>query len=222
MKSNQIWVLLLIAGGALVMQACAYGGGGAGAAHAHIRHVADGWKDTPGGVGLGVAMEEEAKIAAQHAGFAAKKPTDLAWMQTHIRHVRHAIDITTEKSGPGKGYGVIKAARGVVAHIGFAAKSSDASAGVKLHANHVATAARNVIGWSNRIIILSDNVLAAKNKPKDVKKAANWVKRIHETTQQILAGFDQDGNGKISWQSGEGGIAQAKQHMGFMKKGEGM
>lgn len=201
------------------------GGGGSGgkASIAHVKHVSEGWKGTPGGVGLGVVMEDEAMIAEKHAGFAASKPGDLAWMQKHIRHVRHAIDASTESSGPGKGYGVIKAARGVVKHINLAASSSDASGNVKLHARHVSTSAGNVVNWSNRVILLSENILAAKaNKKKDMKGAAKWVKAIHATTKQIVSGNDADGDGKISWKYGEGGIAQAKQHIMFLKKGEGM
>lgn len=198
-------------------------GAGGKASHAHIKHVTDGWKDTPGKMGLGPTMAEEAAIAEKHAGFAAKKPGDLKWMKTHIRHVRHAIDASTESSGPGKGYGVIKAARGVVKHINFAAGSKDASGNIKKHAKHVATSAGNVVRWSNRILLLSENILSAKaGKKKDMKGAKKWVKAIHEATKQILHGFDADRNGKVSWSYGEGGIAQAKQHIGFMKKGEGM
>ncbi len=215
-------ILAFTAAAMFVITGCASMGGGGGGkeSHAHIKHVADGWKDTPGKMGFGPTMADEADIALKHAGFAMKKPGNLKWMKTHIRHVRHAIDTTTEKSGPGKGYGVIKAARGVVKHIRFASGSGDASANVKLHAVHVATSAQNVVLWSNRIILLSENVLSAKNKKKDIKKAKNWVKRIHESVQQIINGFDADRNGKISWKSGEGGIAQAKAHMKFMKKGE--
>jgi hypothetical protein len=222
MNSNRFFVFAAIGAALFLIQGCAAQGGGGGGAHAHIRHVTVGWKDTPNGMGLGPTMEEEARIAEQHAGFAAQRPTNLKWMQTHIRHVRHAIDPSSEKGGPGMGYGVIRAARGVAAHIRFAAEASDASANVKLHSTHVATSANNVVSWSNRIIILSDGVLAAKDTLKEVERAADWVKRIHETTQQMLNGFDLDGDGKISWQHGEGGIAQAKQQIGFMKKGEGM
>ena len=225
MGKNLFPVLIGFAAAAILIAGCSQAGGGGGgkASIAHVRHVTDGWKDTPGKVGLGVAMEEEAMIAERHAGFAASKPDDLGWMQTHIRHVRHAIDASTESSGPGKGYGVIKAARGVVKHINLAAASPDASGNVKLHAKHVAASAQNAVNWSNRVILLSENMLAAKaGKKKDMKGAKKWVKAIHEATKQILNGFDADQNGKISWQYGEGGVAQAKQHSGFIKKGEGM
>jgi hypothetical protein len=33
-----------------------------------------------------------------------------------------------------------------------------------------------------------------------------------------LNGRDANGDGKISWQEGEGGIAQMKQHLGFVDK----
>lgn len=37
-------------------------------AHRHIGHVADMWRDTPDQVGLLVAAQMEAEVAAQHAG----------------------------------------------------------------------------------------------------------------------------------------------------------
>ena len=227
MKNNFLLISALLLVSTLVLQGCAtngMSGAKAGkASRAHVGHVSDGWKDTPDKMGLGPTMAAEAAIAEKHAGFAASKPGDLAWVKTHIRHVRHAIDISTESSGPGMGYGVIKAARGVVKHINFASNSSDASANVKAHATHVATSARNVVNWSNRVILLSENILAAKaSKKKDMKGVKKWVKAIHETTKQILSGYDADKNGKISWKYGEGGVAQSKAHTGFLKKGEGM
>ena len=52
-------------------------------ARAHIGHVMTGWKDTPDGKGLLAVAIEETEIALAHAEFAAKKPDDLKWMQTH-------------------------------------------------------------------------------------------------------------------------------------------
>lgn len=225
MARNLLPVLAGLVAVSVLFVGCAQTGGGGGgkASIAHLKHVTEGWNDTPGRMGLGPTMEEEAMIAEKHAGFAASKPGDLKWVKTHIRHVRHAIDASTESSGPGKGYGVIKAARGVAKHISLAAGSSDSSSNIKLHAKHVATSAQNVVRWSNRIILLSENILSAKaSKKKDMKGVKKWVKAIHESSKQILHGYDANGDGKISWKYGEGGIAQSKQHIGFLKKGEGM
>ena len=78
------------------------------------------WRDTPDQVGLLVAAQMEAEVAAQHAGLAAGSG-DLAGIQRHIVHVLHAIDPTTSERGPGKGYGLIRAASGAAQHIELAA-----------------------------------------------------------------------------------------------------
>ena len=72
--------MLLLAGCAAKMDKMAMSG-----AHTHMGHVTSGWKDTPDQQGLLPTAIAETNIAAQHAGFAAGKPTDLAWMKTHPR-----------------------------------------------------------------------------------------------------------------------------------------
>ena len=78
---------------ALLLQGCV----GPEVSHLHIGHVHDGWKDTPEKVGLINILEQEVKIAVQHSGFAIKRGANLAWMKTHTRHVRHAVDPSTAK-----------------------------------------------------------------------------------------------------------------------------
>ncbi len=184
---------------------------------AHVDHVAKSWTDTPGQQGLLAVLEKEARIAAQHAGFAASKPDDADWMLTHIRHVRHAVDPSSEKGGPGLGYGLIRAAEGVARHMRLAAAAPDASENIKLHAVHVATAAENVVSWGNEIMILSDGALAEEK----AKRIASFARGIRKLTGQILDGRDIDGDGKVTWQVGEGGVAQAKLHLQLLLKGEG-
>lgn len=187
-------------------------------AHAHMGHVTDGWKDTPGGKGLLTTAIAEATVAAQHAGFAAQKPADLAWMKLHTHHVLHAVDATLEAKGPGMGYGVMKAAQGVGQHITFAAKSGDASDNVRTHAVHVATTAENTVARSKEIVALGQNILAAGT----AADAAPMVQKMAALAGQLLDGADANGDGKITWQQGEGGLNEAAKHMGFMAKGEGM
>ena len=186
--------------------------------HAHMGHVTKAWGDTPGGKGLLPTAISEAKIAAQHAGFAAKKLGDLGWMQMHTRHVLNAIDPSVVAKGPGMGYGVIKAAGGSAKHIGFAAKSDDASDNVRTHAVHVSTSAENTVARAKQIIALGNKVLAASS----ADEAAPMVRQIAGLSTQLISGVDANGDGQISWKRGEGGLAAARKHMGIMASGEGM
>ena len=185
-------------------------------AHAHIGHVATGWKDTPDKKGLLPTAVAEAKIAAQHAGFAAKKLDDLGWMKAHTGHVLHALDPAVEAKGPGLGYGVRKAAAGAAKHIEFAAASEGASKNVKLHTPHVKTSAGNVGTWVGLIIPIGKQVQAAKT----AAEAAPMVKKIKAMTTALIAGIDANSDGKVTWKKGEGGLQAAQKHMGFMMKGE--
>lgn len=186
--------------------------------HAHIGHVMSGWKDTPGGAGLLPTAEAEAKIALQHATFAAKRPGDMTWMRWHVGHVLHAIDPDYEPTGPGKGYGLIRAAMGAAKHINFSAGSADASKAVKLHALHVATSAGNAASRGEKIISLSHRVMNATHPTE----AFQSVQAILDQCRMILNGFDANGDGNVTWKKGEGGLKQARQHMGFMMKAEGL
>ena len=187
-------------------------------AHAHMGHVLTAWQDTPDQKGLLPTAQSEAEVAAQHAGFAASRPDDLDWMKLHVGHVLHAIDPSSEPQGPGLGYGVHRAAQGVAQHVGFAADSEDASDNVKLHAAHVETSAGNVVAWSERVVELGQQVQAASS----AGGAAPLVVEMETLTQAIVAGTDANGDGTVSWEESEGGLAQAAQHMQFMQEGEGM
>ncbi len=187
-------------------------------AHVHMGHVMTGWKGTPGDKGLLPTAIAEAKIAAQHAGFAVKKPKNLKWLKAHTAHVLHAVAPDKIAKGPGLGYGVIKAANGVAKHIEFAAGSKGASKNVKAHAVHVATSARNTVVRAERIAKLAQMV----QQTNDVAQAAQLATQIKHFAKQLLKGADANGNKKISWHQGEGGLTVARKHMGFMNKGEGM
>ena len=186
--------------------------------HVHMGHVLTGWQDTPDQMGLLPTAQAEAEVAAQHAGFAASRPDDLDWMKLHVVHVLHALDPSVEPEGPGLGYGVQPAAQGVAQHVRFAADSEDASDNVKLHATHVEASAGNVVVWSERIVALGQQVQAASS----AAEAAPLVVEIETLARAILAGTDANGDGTVSWEEGEGGLAQAAQHMQFMQEGEGM
>ncbi|MBL4693693.1 MAG: hypothetical protein JKY92_10245 [Magnetovibrio sp.] len=205
-------VTLVIGGYATVAMA------GGNMSHAHMEHVTKAWGDTPDKKGLLPTAIAEAKIAAQHTGFAAKKLDNLGWMQTHVRHVLNAIDPSLEAKGPGKGYGVLKAAAASIKHIGLAAKSGDASDNVRAHAIHVSASVENTVNRAKEIVALSKNVINATS----AGDAAPLVKQIATLPGQLIAGFDANGDGTITWELGEGGLAAAQKHMKIMASGEDM
>ena len=128
----------------------------------------------------------------------------------------HAVDPSVEPKGPGLGYGVIKAAGGAAKHVGFSAKSEGASKNVKTHAVHVETSAKNVVTWGKLIVRLGKKV----KKAKTAGQAAPMVKKIKQLATRLAAGDDVNGDGKVTWVASEGGLKEAKKHMGFMMKGE--
>ena len=186
--------------------------------HMHMGHVLTSWQDTPEKKGLLPIARAEAEIAITHAGLAAKKPGDLAWMQMHTKHVLHAVDASKIKTGPGLGYGVRKAAQGVVKHINLAANSADASDNVKQHAVHVSASANNTDKRAAEMVKLVDKILQAQT----AGQAVAYVSRMNEVAQQLIDGEDANGDGQITWHEGEGGLAVVEKHMAAMAKAEGM
>jgi hypothetical protein len=210
-----------VAATTLLLAACASDGKDGMAkqnmAHVHMGHVTTGWKDTPEKKGLLPTAIAEAKIVQTHVGLALKKPDDLAWMKTHTAHIQHAVDPSLVANGPGLGYGVVKATAGTAQHIKFAAESDGASDNVKLHAKHVQASAANVRKWAGEISAISKDVMASAS----ASDAVAMLRQIDRLATQLTDGTDANGDGKVTWVEGEGGLGQAETHMGLMKKGEG-
>lgn len=187
-------------------------------AHIHIKHVLETVNGPPDQVGYLTILEEEAQIARRHAELAAADPADLEAMKTHVHHVRHAVDPSTEEKGPGKGFGLLRSAKSVESKMKLAVASEGSTENIERHSTHVATSAGNVVRWAEAILAESEKVLAAET----AEAAAPSTQRIAELTRFILEGHDADEDGQVSWQQGEGGIPQARQHAELMAKGEGL
>jgi hypothetical protein len=187
-------------------------------AHTHVGHVMDGFSGTPNGQGLLPTAQAEAAIAAQHAGFAARDPENLAAMKQHAAHVLHALDPSRIAQGPGLGYGVKRAAEGVAAHIGLAGSSDGASANVGTHAQHVAASARTVVARADEAIEVAVRIEAAAT----AAEAAPLVAQLHALTTRIVEGHDANGDGRVTWEEGEGGLQHVEQHMNLLRSAEGL
>ncbi len=203
---------------AALMLAIATGSYAGSAAHTHIGHVINSWNDTPSERGLLPTAMKEALVAAAHANYAAKAKNDLGEMKMHAGHVRHAIDPTLEAGGPGMGYGLIKAADGAIEHITLASKSADASAMVKTHTVHVVSSLNNAVARSRLALVEAQAIYDATS----ASEAAPHAVEMAKLTKAGLMGIDANGDGKISWHKGEGGLKVADKHMGFMLDAEGL
>ncbi len=190
----------------------------AGAVGMHLGHIMNGFTGTPNGMGLLPVALAEAKTAAQHAALAARNPTSLDAMKLHAGHVINAVDPSVVATGPGLGYGVKKAANGIVSHIELAAKAPGASQNVLTHANHIATAARSTAERVAQVVAVAQQIQAATT----AEAAAPLVTQLVSLTSQLSAGVDLNGDGKIGWADGEGGLQQAEMHMTLLLKGEGI
>ena len=182
----------------------------------HIGHVANAWADAPMGAGLLPTAISEARIAATHASLAARQPTNLEYMKTHAGHVINAVDPTVVAAGPGLGYGVKKAATLMVTHIELAGAATGASTNVVTHTKHIATAARNTISRADQVVALAQRVQRATS----AAEAAPLVAQMATLAGQLMAGADANGDGRISWEAGEGGLQQADDHLQLILKGE--
>jgi len=210
------WMVVLLAGGPILSELHAQEA--PHPTHAHLGHVAEGWRDTPDGMGFLPTALAEAAIAAQHAAFAARNLEDLDNIQRHSAHVLHAIDPSRIAEGPGRGYGLQRAAEGVLAHLGMAMDHPEATTNLHNHGHHVVTSTENTLLRVARIRELTDAISAAGS----ASDAAPWVQELREVAEQLVTGVDRDGDGQVSWREGEGGLAQAEQHMEFLLRGEGL
>ena len=185
--------------------------------HTHIGHVMTQWKEVPTGQGFLPVAVADARVASTHAGYMQKSPDNLESIKLHAGHVLNALDPAVEPKGPGS-FGVKRAAAGAVQHAQLAAKSEGASKDVQTHTEHVSASLENVSHWTDQAIATAQKIRAATS----ASEAAPLIPELISQLNTITNGIDADKDGSVGWQTGEGGLAQAQQHMALMMKGEGL
>lgn len=190
-------------------------------AHHHVLQVVDPSAEDLDAVGFLTQALGDAGIANEHAGFAAggaERPGDLASMQTHAAHVLHALDPGSVDEGPGFGFGVLPSARSAVHHMEMAADAPDATENVRTHAMHVVASATNTIERAGRMIELVRAIRAADS----AEEARPLAEELEALSRELRNGVDADGDGRITWREGEGGLYEAQRHMELLIRGEGL
>lgn len=142
------------------------------AAHLHVGHVMTNWRDTPGARGFLPVAVEEARVAAQHAGLAAKG-TALDDIHLHAARVLHALDPAVEPKGPGAGYGVRKAIDGALQHLNLAATAEGATAAVTSHAAKTTTLLSGAMPLVDQAIAAAQKARSATNAVEAARFAAD-------------------------------------------------
>jgi hypothetical protein len=170
-------------------------------AHLHLGHVMTNWRDTPGTRGFLPVAIDEARVAALHAGLAAKSAS-LDDIKLHAGHVLHALDPGVESKGPGAGYGVRKAAAGALQHLDFAARAEGATAAVIEHAAPASASLSNVLQLVDRAIAVAQRIRAATTVADAAGPAADLV----ALTRQI----------------GDEGLQAAQTQLDLVLKAEGL
>lgn len=186
--------------------------------HAHIGHVTDAFDAAPTGPGLLPLAMAEAEVAVGHVELASLETGSLAAIKMHVAHALHAIDPTLVLDGPGYGYGLRQAAAETVRHIELAGSEPGASVNVRTHAPHVATTAGNAVRRADAMVALAQQLLTTNS----INDATALLQRLSAESQALLFGRDVDGDGRVGWEVGEGGLRQSSQHMTLMKRGEGL
>jgi hypothetical protein len=178
----------------------------------HIGHVQTSFRDTPEQKGFLETAIAEADVAIQHATLGMRDLTNLDAMKRHSGHVLHALDPSLMAQGPGKGYGLKKAATNIANHITMAGSAEGQPAGVKTHSVHVASAANNTVKRADEVIALAQQIQSATT----ADQAKALFEQLNAKAQLLRAGVDANGDGRIGWQEGEGGLDMSKTHMDLM------
>jgi hypothetical protein len=152
-------------------------------AHVHVGHAVTAWPDTPDKKGLFDIAQQEAKIVAEHAGYAVAGARDIKEVKLHLGHVLHALNPALEKTGPGMGYGLMKSLDGASDHLGFAAEVKDVSAHLKSGLPTVIAALKPLRQETQVLAILSRDARQAS----DLAQVVAYAEEVRQRSEKLVA-----------------------------------
>lgn len=182
-----------------------------------ILNVTRGSPATPGSVGYLRLAEIEAASALENADLALAAE-DLDTMQAHMHEVLGAIDPRVGDKGGASRTGLIYAAAAINANLSIARQMEEASVNLKTQAGRAIVASDNVIEWSQKVAEATETALRSPS----IETARKLMVPARLALNDIIYGDDADGDGKIGWHQGEGGLQQVREYVEYLAKGEGL
>lgn len=194
---------------------------------AYLRQALNSASEPPDQIGYGLGLRNEAKLLADHAGFAQSAAASGNVSATK-RHTEHVLNILYGKkdsrygdqdndgatTNPGDGYGLLVYRQKLYDTVQSAAESSDATANIQTRAAQVQVALNNIgdgsgdstdSGWSDLLIEKATELLNSNDSSTVETLAtqmAGFARRIYE-------GDELNDNGEIEPIAGEGGALTA-------------
>jgi hypothetical protein len=197
----------------------------------HIRHVLSSFTDTPGQIGLGVGLLNDAETLNNIAAAmqSAQQQGDVAGMRQNAEALVNLIagknsadygdlDGDGKVVDPSDGFGLLLNGassgyiEGTLDHAKLAAQSPDATPSVKVHAVHVEVCAENLSDWAAQLRDLGKQIVASS----DTQSAAPSVAKVISQSKTFLNGQDLNGDETIDPVKGEGGAKTAIEHAEYM------
>jgi len=201
------------------------------AALVHIRHVLLAFPDTPKNIGLGIGLLGQIGVIAQHMGFQLDtlNQQNLAGVKLHAEHLVNIIegnqgdhygDLNRDGAiqNPGDGFGLLENGNqkgylaGTQQHATFAAQAADATDNVKQHAQKVSIATENIKGWVLDLDEREQEIAQAKS----LAEATPLIRKAAGLVDEIVIGYDANGNETIEPIAGEAGSQTAYQEAQLM------
>jgi len=194
---------------------------------AYLRQTLNEVDGTPGKIGYGVGLKSQAKLLADHAGF-AQGAADAGNLPSAKQHVEHLLNILYGMAdprygdlngdgvttNPGDGYGLLIYRQKVAESVRAAAASGDATTNIQTRAAQVEVALANIgdgsgdsndSGWSDLLIEKANEMLVTN----DLSTATMLAAQVAGLATRIAEGEEINDNGEIEPIVGEGGAQTA-------------
>lgn len=177
----------------------------------HVLHALDP-SAVENGPGLGYGAVRAAERTAHYISLAAASDGSTEAIETHSNHIataaRHAMT---------NGEAAAELAREILAATAPPEEEADSTREQGAEAEGDTVAAEEEAGEAEEGA--EDQAAPVAEEDLDIAAA---VDELASLTRAMLEGVDADGDDRVGWQDGEGGLAQAQQHLQLLRRAEGL